>query len=115
MMIPIICCLYTLSIFGSAYYCKEYHPEDESKTPESIFAYQTKEANIQWTETSRHLWDWLMAQKSKNVITFCPSDSKIDTECNLVESDNVGRPIRPINLPKEGTFVSFQVSTLYAE
>ena len=52
-----------------------------------------------------------MAQTSKNVVTFCSSDTKINKDCTLTtDNENIGRPLIPIDMPAEGTFVTFHVS-----
>ena len=54
-----------------------------------------------------------MAQTSKNVVTFCSSDTKINKDCTLtIDNENIGRALIPIDMPAEGTFVKFHVSIL---
>ena len=102
-MMPVVLVFYFLITLCS---CSGIsHPEN------SIFVYQN---NIQWTEINQHLWKWLTAQKKKNIVTFCPLDSKISDDCTLIGNNNTkGSPLKLIRLPEKGTFVSFHVSRYY--
>jgi hypothetical protein len=70
----------------------------------SIFSYQTN--NIDWYENSRDLWDWLLGQKAKSVVTFCKWDTKI-----VIDDDNnensFNSVVGPNKCPDHGTFTKF--------